>query len=99
MMDYCNGIQCFIIYALSNLRNTSEDDIRCPCKRYKNKKFLDPYVVIMHLLQKEFMERYMYWFTYEEPHVPYETMIENMIGSTSSSSNVHGVVNDNNNLL
>jgi hypothetical protein len=41
----------------------------------------------------------MYWFAYEEPHVPCETMIENMIGSTSSSSNVHGVVNDNNNLL
>jgi hypothetical protein len=45
------------------------------------------------------MERYVCWFAYEESHAPYETMIENMIGSTSSSSNVHGVVNDNNNLL
>jgi hypothetical protein len=50
MMDYCSGIQGFIIYTLSNLRKTSEDGIRCPCKRYKNKKFLDPYVVMIHLL-------------------------------------------------
>jgi len=100
IMDYCSGIQGFIIYTLSNLRKTSEDDIRCPCKRYKNKKFLNPYVVMIYFfIKKRFMERYMCWFAYEESHAPYETMIENMIGSTSSSSNVHGVVNDNNNLL
>ena len=39
MMDYCNGIQDFINYALSNLRNISKQGIRCPCKRCKNKSF------------------------------------------------------------
>jgi hypothetical protein len=51
-MDYCNGVQGFINYALHNPRNINEDGIRCPCKRCKNKKFLDLDVVTMHLLQK-----------------------------------------------
>jgi len=51
----------------------------------------------MHLLHKGFMEEYLCWYAYEEPFVPHETMIERMIGSTSSASIVHGVVNDNSN--
>jgi len=39
----------------------------------------------------------LYWFAHGEPYVTYETMIERMIGSTFSSSNAHGVVDDNNN--
>jgi hypothetical protein len=49
-MNYCNGVQGFINYALSNLRNISGGDIRFPCKRCKNKKFFDTDVVTMHLL-------------------------------------------------
>jgi hypothetical protein len=49
-MNYCNVIQGFINYALSNSRNISGGDIRCLCKRCKNKKFLDPEVVTMHFL-------------------------------------------------
>jgi hypothetical protein len=96
-MNYCNGVQCFINYTLSNLRNISGDSIRYPCKRCKNKKFLDPDVVTMHILQKGFMKKYMCWFTNREPNVPHEIMIEKMIGSTSSSSNVHKIIDDNNN--
>ena len=33
-----------------------------------------------------------------ENHVPHETMVEIMVGSTSNANNVHGVVNDNINL-
>jgi len=51
-MNYCNGVQSFINYILSNPRNISEYDIRCLCKRCKNKKFLNLYVVTMHFLQK-----------------------------------------------
>jgi hypothetical protein len=98
MMDYCNEIQGFINYTLSNLRNISEMGIKCSCKRYKNKNFLDSYVVTIHLLQKGFMEKYLYWYAYGEPYVPHDTMVERMIGSTSTSSNVHGVVDDNSNL-
>jgi hypothetical protein len=36
-MDYCNGIEGFINYVLSNLSNINRGGIRCPCKKYKNK--------------------------------------------------------------
>ena len=55
-MNYCNRVQGFINYAISNPINISGGGIRCLCKRYKNKKFLDPNVVTIHLLQKRFME-------------------------------------------
>jgi len=51
----------------------------------------------MHLLQKEFMEKYLCWFAHKEPNIPYEAMVERIVSSTSSYSNVHGVVNDNSN--
>ncbi|KAL9400233.1 hypothetical protein Peur_009194 [Populus x canadensis] len=43
------------------------------------------------------MEKYMCWYAYEEPYVPHDTMIERIVELTSSSSNVHGVVDDNSN--
>ena len=52
MMDYCNKIEDFINYALSNLKNINGGGIRCLCKRCEIKKFLDLDVVMMHLLQK-----------------------------------------------
>ena len=55
-MNYCNGVEGFINYTLSNPRNFSEDGIGCPCKRCKNKKFMDLDVVMMHLLQKRIYE-------------------------------------------
>jgi len=36
-------------------------------------------------------------FTHIEPYVPHETMIKRIVRPTSSSSNVHGVVDDNHN--
>ena len=54
-------------------------------------------IVTIHLLQKGFMKKYLCWFAHGEPYVPYKTMIERIIESTSSSSNVHEVVDDNNN--
>jgi len=53
MMDYFNGVKDFINYALYNPKYISENGIRCPCKKCKNKKFLDLDVVTMHLLQKK----------------------------------------------
>jgi len=55
-MDYCNGIQGFINYTTFNPRNISGGDIRCPCKRCRNKKFLHPDVVMIHLLHKGFIK-------------------------------------------
>jgi hypothetical protein len=59
--------------------------------------FLDLDIVTIYLLQKGFMEKYIWWYIHGEPYVPHDTMVERMIGSTSSSSNVHGVVDDNSN--
>jgi hypothetical protein len=50
IMDYCNEIEGFINYALSNLRNISGSDIGCPCKKCKNKKKFNPYIIMIHLL-------------------------------------------------
>ena len=97
-LDYCNVVQGFINYAISNPRNVSESGIKCPCKRCENKRYLDSDVVTMYLLQKKrFMEQYICRYAHEEPYIPHETMVEMMIGSTSSTSNVHGVVDDNSN--
>jgi len=69
-------------------------------KGAKIKKFFDPDFVKMHLLQKKkFIERYMCWFVQGEPYIPHEVMIERMIGSTSSSSNMREVVNENSNFI
>jgi len=46
---------------------------------------------------KGFVEKYLCWFAHGEPYVPYETMLERIIGSTSSSNNTHEVVDDNSN--
>jgi hypothetical protein len=97
-LDYCNVVQGFINYAISNPRNVSESGIKCPCKRCENKRYLDSDVVTMYLLQKKkFMEHYMCRYAHEEPYISHETIVEMMIGSTSSTSNVHGVVDDNSN--
>jgi len=49
----------------------------------------------MHLLPKEFVERYLCWFAHGKPYVPYKTMVEKMIGLTFNYSNMHEVVVDN----
>ena len=51
----------------------------------------------MHLYKKGFMEKYLCRFAHREPYVPYETMVEKMVGSTSSYNNVHEVVDNNSN--
>ena len=96
-MNYCNGVRSFINYTLSNPINISGGDITYSYRRCKNKKFLNLDVVMMHLLKKMLMEIYLCWFVHREPYVPNETMIKRMVESTSSSSNVHGVVDDNSN--
>jgi hypothetical protein len=96
-MDYCNGVQGFINFTTSILKNFTDGGIRCPCRKCKNKKFMHQDVVMMHLLTKRFMENYLCWYAHGELFVPNESMIERVVGSTSSASNVHEVVNDNSN--
>jgi len=96
-MDYCNGVQGFINFATSIPRNFTDSSIRCPCRKYKNLKFLHQDVVTMHLLTKGFMEDYLCWYVHGELFVPDESMEEQVVGSTSSASNMHEVGNENSN--
>ena len=59
-INYCNELESFINYALSNMKNINGDDIGCLCKRCKNKKFLDLNVITMHPLQTELIEKCLY---------------------------------------
>jgi hypothetical protein len=52
---------------------------------------------MMHLLHKEFMENYLCWYAHREVFVRNKRIGERVVGSTSSASNVYGVVNDNSN--
>jgi hypothetical protein len=63
----------------------------------KIKKYLYPDSVTMHLLHKGFIEDYMCWYAHEKLFFRNESMVERMVGSTSSASNVHGVINNNSN--
>jgi len=96
-MDYCNGVQGFINFATSIPRNFTDGGIRCPCKKCKNLKFLHQDVVTMHLLTKEFMKDYLCWYAHGELFVPNESMVERVVGSTSSASNMHEDENENSN--
>jgi hypothetical protein len=52
---------------------------------------------MMHFLHKGFMEDYMCWYAHGELFVRNESMVKRVVGSNSSASNVHGLVNDNSN--
>jgi len=96
-MDYCNGVQGFINFAISIPRNFTDGDIRCPCRKCTNLKFLHQDVVTMHLLTKGFMEDYLCWYTHEKLFVPNQSIKEWVIGSIFSASNMHEVGNENSN--
>ena len=41
------------------------------------------------------MKKYLCWYTHEKSYVPHDTTVKMMVGSTSSSSDVHEIVDDN----
>ena len=43
------------------------------------------------------MNRYMCWFAHGKPCVPHKAMVERTFMSTSSSINVHEIIDDNSN--
>jgi hypothetical protein len=93
--DYCKNVKGFINFTLSNLKNISGGRIRCLYVKCKTKKFHQLDVLMMHLLRKGFVEKYLCWFAYEEPYIPYKTMLERIVGSTSTFRNINEVVDDN----
>jgi len=96
-MDYCNEIEGFINYTLSNPRNINGDGIRCSCKRCKNKKFLDTDVVTMHLLQKKVFGELLMLVCTRRTICSSRDQGRNDDWSTSNSSSIHEVLDDKNN--
>jgi len=96
-MNYCNKVQGFINLATPIPRNFTDGGIRYPCRKCKNLKFLHQNIVTMHLLTKGFIEDYLCWYAHGELFVPNESMVERVVGSTSSASNMHEVGNENSN--
>jgi len=43
------------------------------------------------------VEKHLCWYAHREPYVPYDTIVERMVGSTCSFSNGHVVIDDNSN--
>ena len=54
-------------------------------------------IVMIHLFKKWFLKKYLCWYTYGETHVPYKTLLEKMIDSTSSYSNIYWFTDNNSN--
>jgi len=69
MQNYLIGVESFINFILSNLKNISGDEIRCSFVKYKNKKFHHEVVVMIHLLKKEFAKKYLCRFTHYKNHM------------------------------
>jgi hypothetical protein len=44
------------------------------------------------------MKSYLCWFAHEKSYIPRKIIVERMVGLTFSSSNIHEVVNDSNNM-
>jgi len=51
----------------------------------------------MHLLTKGFMQDYLCWYAHRELFVPNKSMVERVVRSTSSASNMYEVGNENSN--
>jgi hypothetical protein len=47
--------------------------------------------------EKKIIEKYLCWFAHEKLYVHYDTMLERIVCSISSSNNIHKVVYDNSN--
>jgi len=94
-MDYYNSVQGFINFVTSIPRNFTDGGIRCPCRKCKSLKFLHQDIITMHLITKGFMQDYLCWYAHGELFVPNENMVERVVGSTFSASNMHEVGNEN----
>ena len=97
MMDYYNRIESFINMDHLIQKILVEAVLDIHVRGVKIKSFSIQMLLRCIFYKKSFMEKYLCWFSYREPYAPYETMIEKMIGSPSNFSNVHEVVDDNNN--
>ena len=65
--EFKNGVDEFIVVAISNPLTMEGDKSLCPCTICKNKKFLILDLVVMHLYKKGFVQGYQNWMLHEKP--------------------------------
>lgn len=77
--EFVEGVEEFMNFAFNHPEGdiVSGGNIRCPCLKCKNSKYLDKDTVTLHLYQKGFVYGYDTWYLHGEPY-PYE------IGSSSN---------------
>jgi len=51
--DYLKGVESFINFLLSNLKNINDSENRCLCVKCMNKKFYHKNIVMVHLIKKK----------------------------------------------
>jgi len=93
-MDYCNGVQGFINFATSILKNFTDGGIRCPCRKCNDASSRCCNDASSNQMVHG---RLPVLYAHGELFVPDESMEEQVVGSTSSASNMHEVGNENSN--
>jgi len=61
LSSFITGVNNFIQYACSQKNRMSGDNIKCPCKKCQNLKYMDVEMVKYHLFQYGFVENYFVW--------------------------------------
>jgi hypothetical protein len=74
---YLKGVEGFINLILSNSKSISKGEIMCPCVKYKNRKFHHKDIVTV---EKVSVEKYIVGLHMKKPYVPYETLLERLVG-------------------
>ncbi|XP_073137847.1 uncharacterized protein [Henckelia pumila] len=69
--EYINGVEDFMIFALSHVECLSAGKVRCPCnhKKCQNKVFLDENTVKEHLGRSGFVPNYYNWHLHGEEYI------------------------------
>lgn len=75
-IEFVEGVDKFVDFALQHPTYNDNDKIRCPCIRCSNRRYLDVDTVKVHLYKKGFTLKYFEWICHGE----------DVIGSSSSSS-------------
>ncbi|XP_057445010.1 uncharacterized protein LOC130737272 [Lotus japonicus] len=63
---FLNGLNEFIALACQKSADLTSGEIRCPCTRCRNLKYLDPIEVEVHLCRWGFISDYWYWTCHGE---------------------------------
>ena len=64
--EFIRGVEEFDAFARLQSVYLREGKYRCPCSKCKNKKFLIPEDVKVHLYRRGFMHAYWYWTSHGE---------------------------------